>query len=127
MCRLHEHENASQQVLTYNAVLYVIAVMLDAERKQLQHQSQQLYCVVILVGRFVVYGIFQERCCEREGSLSLILKKRELTNKNMNGILVEKVKKVCLFRFISAGQHRFGIEKNSQNARQLHRSTKFGL
>jgi hypothetical protein len=58
--RSHEDENSPQQILAYDAVLDVIAVMFDAEREELQDESEKLNGVVIFVCGFVCDCVYQE-------------------------------------------------------------------
>lgn len=42
MFGVHEHQHSPQQVLIHYVVLYVVRVVLDAERQELQDQREEL-------------------------------------------------------------------------------------
>lgn len=48
MFGVHEHEHSPQQVLIHDVVLYVVRVVLHAERQQLEDQSEKLSCLEVV-------------------------------------------------------------------------------
>lgn len=65
MCTLHQHKDALQEILLQDAVLYVISVMLDAERQQLEDQSEQLHRLVVFVHWLITDRVQQKWRCKR--------------------------------------------------------------
>lgn len=58
---LHQDEDTTQQVLVQYAILYMVRVMFDAEREQLQNEPQELDAPVVLLLRLIMHSILQQR------------------------------------------------------------------
>lgn len=101
--RLHQDEYLPEQILVENAVLDVIGVVLDAERQELEDQTEQLDGAVVLAGRSLA-----DRVCE-EGSYE-----------GADAVLVEVVEEVGLLRLVHRGHHVLRVEEETQHAGQLH-------
>jgi hypothetical protein len=53
----HEDQDATEEVLADDTVLDVVCVVFYTERQQLQDQTQQLNCLIVVLGRNVVYCV----------------------------------------------------------------------